>query len=385
MRALAHPTRMRLIEELTLRGPMTATQAAAYVGESPSSCSFHLRTLAKYGFVEEAPGGTGRQRPWRAVSIGHRWSSGPGTEASARAASDTLAAQVWRRDEELLAEHLAHRDELPDDWTEAVIHSNFASWMTPDELAAIGADAARDVAALPGPAARPLEPADRAPAWCTCPSTASREPTGRRTRPITTTITPTLMRATTRTGTPMRDLLRTARLPAAAHRADAVDVRRHRDVADPRHVGQGPHRLQRGRRQRVRGARPAVARGTVGRSGDRPLPPPPGDDRRRPRHRCGAAAPAVRARPQRPVDHLPRRPDLRCVADPVLVRAFGAAAHDAPGGPARPGQRLAVHGARGAAPRSARPPAPASTRGSVAGRPPSWTPPPSSSRPVPCF
>ena len=140
MRALAHPTRIRLIEELTLRGPMTATQAAAYVGESPSSCSFHLRTLAKYGFVEEAPGGTGRQRPWRAVSIGQRWHSGPDTEASARAASDTLSAHVRRRDGELLAEHLEHSDELPPDWTEAVIHSNFGSWMTADELAAMGAD-----------------------------------------------------------------------------------------------------------------------------------------------------------------------------------------------------------------------------------------------------
>jgi DNA-binding transcriptional ArsR family regulator len=140
MRALAHPTRIRLLEELTLRGPMTATQAAAYVGESPSSCSFHLRTLAKYGFVQEAPGGTGRQRPWRAVSIGQRWHSGPGTEASARAAGDTLSAHVRRRDGELLAEHLADSDALPDDWTEAVIHSNFGSWMTADELAEMGAD-----------------------------------------------------------------------------------------------------------------------------------------------------------------------------------------------------------------------------------------------------
>jgi DNA-binding transcriptional ArsR family regulator len=140
MRALAHPTRIRLIEELTLRGPMTATQAAAYVGESPSSCSFHLRTLAKYGFVEEAPGGTGRQRPWRAVSIGQRWHSGPGTDASTQAASDTLSTHVRRRDGELLAEHLEHSDELPEDWAEATIHSNFGSWMTAEELAAMGAD-----------------------------------------------------------------------------------------------------------------------------------------------------------------------------------------------------------------------------------------------------
>ena len=43
------------------------------MGESPSNCSFHLRQLAKYGFVEEAEGGTGRQRPWQLVHIGMRF------------------------------------------------------------------------------------------------------------------------------------------------------------------------------------------------------------------------------------------------------------------------------------------------------------------------
>ena len=138
MRALAHPVRIRLLEELTLRGPMTATEASSYVGESPSSCSFHLRTLAKYGFVEEAPGGKGRQRPWRAVSIGNRWESGPGTPPAERAAADALAAQVRRRDGELLDEYLAHQDEMPPEWVKATIHSNFGSWLTADELAAIG-------------------------------------------------------------------------------------------------------------------------------------------------------------------------------------------------------------------------------------------------------
>ena len=50
---------------------MTATQAGEALGESPANVSFHLRTLAKYGFVEEAPGGTGRQRPWRRVAQAH--------------------------------------------------------------------------------------------------------------------------------------------------------------------------------------------------------------------------------------------------------------------------------------------------------------------------
>ena len=71
MRALAHPVRVALLELLSRDGPMTATQAGEVLDESPANISFHLRTLAKYGFVEEAPGGTGRQRPWRRVGIGN--------------------------------------------------------------------------------------------------------------------------------------------------------------------------------------------------------------------------------------------------------------------------------------------------------------------------
>ena len=74
MRALAHPVRLALLEALAHHGPLTATEAAEHVGESPSNCSFHLRQLAKYGFVEEAEGGAGRRRPWRAVSIGTQFS-----------------------------------------------------------------------------------------------------------------------------------------------------------------------------------------------------------------------------------------------------------------------------------------------------------------------
>ncbi|MGA7362323.1 MAG: helix-turn-helix domain-containing protein [Candidatus Dormiibacterota bacterium] len=43
MRALSHPVRQALIETLTLDGPLTATQASERIGESPTTCSFHLR------------------------------------------------------------------------------------------------------------------------------------------------------------------------------------------------------------------------------------------------------------------------------------------------------------------------------------------------------
>src|SRR5882724_11914987 len=53
LRALGHTTRLRILARLQLRGDSTATECAEEVGESASSCSYHLRTLAKHGFVEE--------------------------------------------------------------------------------------------------------------------------------------------------------------------------------------------------------------------------------------------------------------------------------------------------------------------------------------------
>ena len=64
MRALAHPVRVALVEMLSVVDTLTATQASELLGESPANCAFHLRTLAKYGFVKEAGGGRGRERPW---------------------------------------------------------------------------------------------------------------------------------------------------------------------------------------------------------------------------------------------------------------------------------------------------------------------------------
>jgi predicted transcriptional regulator len=64
MRALAHPVRMSLLELLGVARTLTATQASELLGESPANCAFHLRTLAKYGFVRETGGGRGRERPW---------------------------------------------------------------------------------------------------------------------------------------------------------------------------------------------------------------------------------------------------------------------------------------------------------------------------------
>ena len=59
VRALAHPLRLRMLECLLDGGPATASMLARELGESSGATSYHLRILAKYGFIEEADGGVG--------------------------------------------------------------------------------------------------------------------------------------------------------------------------------------------------------------------------------------------------------------------------------------------------------------------------------------
>src|SRR6185312_16079546 len=93
MRALAHPLRWALLEALGHAGTLTATQASEMLGESPANCAFHLRTLAKYGFVVEAGGGKGRERPWRQAYRRLSWQARQGDEQF-RLAGQALN-QIW--------------------------------------------------------------------------------------------------------------------------------------------------------------------------------------------------------------------------------------------------------------------------------------------------
>jgi hypothetical protein len=66
MRALTHPLRLDLLELLAANGPATAAACGRALGAPQANCSFHLRQLAKYGYVEEADQGADkRERRWR--------------------------------------------------------------------------------------------------------------------------------------------------------------------------------------------------------------------------------------------------------------------------------------------------------------------------------
>src|SRR5438067_8415061 len=143
LRALAHPIRLELVGLLRQRGPLTATKAAELLGESSGSTSFHLRQLAKYGLVEEAGGGEGRERPWRATAMFTGWPDVADSPELA-AASGLLRGVIAERYFEQLIRWLEARDTEPEVWQEAEHLGDTLLWVTPEELG----DLAREEQAL---------------------------------------------------------------------------------------------------------------------------------------------------------------------------------------------------------------------------------------------
>lgn len=135
MRALAHPVRLDLLEALSVHGPLTATEAAALVGESPANCSWHLRQLAKYGFIEEDPSARGRQRPWRKTHAGMSWSESspdPRSAAAARALTKVFVDREFR----LVTEAMAAPEHAG--WADSTLAVQTISWLTADEARELG-------------------------------------------------------------------------------------------------------------------------------------------------------------------------------------------------------------------------------------------------------
>ena len=136
MRAVAHPVRIALLEVLGTEGPLTATQAGELIGESPTTCSFHLRQLAKYGFIEEVEGVAGRRRPWRLIHTGLTFSDvsdDPETRLAATALTRVLHDFYLDR----LKEGLALRRDTPTEWQKATGADEFLLYVTVDELQAL--------------------------------------------------------------------------------------------------------------------------------------------------------------------------------------------------------------------------------------------------------
>ena len=135
LRALSHPLRSRLLGQLRLHGPATASRLGRAVGESSGSTSYHLRQLAAYGFVEEVEGqGTARERWWRARHRMTSWRAGEllPQEGGAQVEEEMTRLQIDQQARVLDAWH-EQKEQLGQAWTDAASLNDYGLRLTPGQ------------------------------------------------------------------------------------------------------------------------------------------------------------------------------------------------------------------------------------------------------------
>ncbi|MER6713816.1 helix-turn-helix domain-containing protein [Streptomyces sp. NPDC000877] len=135
LRGLAHPLRMQLLDALRFGGPATASQLAAKLGESSGATSYHLRQLAEYGFVEDAPErGKGRERWWKAAQRGLRFDDALLTDSdpAVRGAADLYVHEVATTQTRDLSTWLGNRGSWPEEWQRVWDMSSWTLSLTPE-------------------------------------------------------------------------------------------------------------------------------------------------------------------------------------------------------------------------------------------------------------
>lgn len=144
LHALAHPLRVRILDELAMYGPLTASGLGERLGESSGSTSYHLRQLEKHGLVaEDAARGTAKERWWMRVPGSVTL---PEPRELPAGSADRLAAELvdeqWARSRETaLAEYQqASDDAFEPEWLEAASIDTINVRLTAEQLAQFVAD-----------------------------------------------------------------------------------------------------------------------------------------------------------------------------------------------------------------------------------------------------
>jgi DNA-binding transcriptional ArsR family regulator len=133
MRALSHPVRLDLLELLATHGPLTASEAAVLLDQTPANMSWHFRKLAEHGFVRQTQG-RGRLRPWKIVAESLSWGDD--------AADPTVAAALYdiALDREFggLRRALATAEQESQEWRDTISVHQRRLWLTADEASELG-------------------------------------------------------------------------------------------------------------------------------------------------------------------------------------------------------------------------------------------------------
>jgi DNA-binding transcriptional ArsR family regulator len=116
LRVLAHPLRSRLLTQLRLHGPATATDLAEVLDTNTGATSYHLRKLESVGLVTDTGTGAGKRRVWEASSRGHEW-----TPSDFAGDQDAEASLSWlnRHYQETLSERVHGWAEVSPLWPAA--------------------------------------------------------------------------------------------------------------------------------------------------------------------------------------------------------------------------------------------------------------------------
>jgi predicted ArsR family transcriptional regulator len=131
LRALSHPTRLRMLGLLRREGPATATTLAARVGVNTGAASYHLRQLANHGFIEEdVERGTGRDRWWRAVHQSTRIET-EDVPTEQRDVFDAYLQTVAVTHAQTLQAAMEEKSVLPEEWRNASTVSDYHARLTP--------------------------------------------------------------------------------------------------------------------------------------------------------------------------------------------------------------------------------------------------------------
>lgn len=141
MRALAHPARLAILNRLGVDGSATATEVAEVAGITPSAASYHLRMLAKYGFVEDAPPrGDGRERVWKPTSTPLAVGVQPGDQPEVREAKNLLIQAFRREADEEARRALENIDQEPEEWREVTSFSRLMLRLDAEEMARLNVE-----------------------------------------------------------------------------------------------------------------------------------------------------------------------------------------------------------------------------------------------------
>ncbi|MQY15387.1 hypothetical protein SRB5_55660 [Streptomyces sp. RB5] len=132
LRALAHPRRQRMLQQLSLHGPATSAGLARALGLNTGATSYHLRELAAHGFVEEDHR-RGRERWWRAVAGDIRFPRRSAQSAGMRPVVDEMNRLAYAADLALF-EQLQRESDGLGAWMDAFPYSRGTIRLTLGEL-----------------------------------------------------------------------------------------------------------------------------------------------------------------------------------------------------------------------------------------------------------